>query len=186
KSVAELVNFAKAHPDQANYATSAPGFTIATELLKLKTGMPGQAIPYKSSNESTLSVLSGQTLLTIADPPPLVPQVKSGKMRALAVTGGKRLDELPDVSSMAEVGLPDVNIGLWSGLFVPAATPLAIAKKLETELRRVIQAPDVREKLKALAVTPGGISSDEFRRMIEADIQTTADVVKAANLTFVE
>jgi len=186
KSVAELVNFAKDHPDRANYATSAPGFTIATELLKLKTGMPGQAIPYKSSNESTLSVLSGQTLFTIADPPPLVAQVKSGKMRALAVTGGKRLDELPDVPSMAEVGLPDVNIGLWSGLFVPAATPAAITEKLETQLRRVIGAPDVQEKLKALAVTPGGISSGEFRQMIEADIQKVAEVVKAANLTFVE
>src|SRR5262249_52112716 len=126
KNGAELGNFAKDHPHQANYAPSAPGFTLATALLKLKTGTPGPGVPYKSSNESTLSVLSGQTLLTIADPPPLVPQVKSGKMRALAVTGGKRLDELPDVPSMAEVGLPDVSTGLWSGLFVPAATPAGI------------------------------------------------------------
>jgi tripartite-type tricarboxylate transporter receptor subunit TctC len=186
KTVADLVAWAKAHPDKANYATSAPGFTIATELLKLKTGMPGVAIPYKSSNESVLSVISGQTLLTIADPPPAVPLVKGGQLPALAVTGATRLGELPDVPSMAEAGLPEVNIGLWSGLFVPAGTPPAIAQKLETELRRAIQAPEVADKLKALGVDPGGIPGDELRRLIEADIKLTADVVKAAHLTFEE
>ncbi len=186
KSVAELVAWAKQHPDQANYATSAPGFTIATELLKLKTGMPGQAIPYKSSNESVVSVLSGQTLLTIADPPPTVPLVNGGQLRALAVTGARRAAELADVPSMAEAGLPEVAIGLWSGLFVPAGTPPAIAGKLETELRRAVQAPEVRDKLKALAVDPGGVPSDDFRRMIEADIKTVTDVVKAAKLEFAE
>jgi len=186
KSVADLVAWAKSHPDKTNYATSAPGFTIATELLKLKTGMPGVAIPYKSSNEMVLSVISGQTLLTIADPPPTVPLVKGGRLRALAVTGAKRLAELPDVPSMAEAGLPDVNIGLWSGLFAPAGTPPAITQKLETELRRAIQSPEVADKLKVLGVDPGGIPSDELRRLIEADIKLTADVVKAANLTFEE
>jgi tripartite-type tricarboxylate transporter receptor subunit TctC len=186
KTVAEMVAWAKAHADKANYATSAPGFTIAIELLKLKTGMPGVAIPYKSSNESVLSVFSGQTLLTIADPPPTVPLVKGGQLRALAVTGGKRLAELPDVPSMAEAGLPEVNIGLWSGLFAPAATPPAITQKLEAELRRAIQSPEVADKLRALGVEPGGIASDELRRLIEADIKLTADVVKAANLTFEE
>jgi tripartite-type tricarboxylate transporter receptor subunit TctC len=185
-TVAELVAWAKAHPDKANYATSAPGFTIATELLKLKTGMPGVAIPYKSSNESVLSVLSEQTLLTIADPPPTVPQVKGGQLRALAVTGAKRSAELPDVPSMAELGLPDVNIGLWSGLFVPAGTPPPIAQKIEGELRRVVQSPDVGDKLRALGVDPGGIPSDDFRRLIEDDIKVFVAVVKAANLTFEE
>jgi tripartite-type tricarboxylate transporter receptor subunit TctC len=186
KTVAELVAWAKANPDKANYATSAPGFTIATELLKLKTGMPGVAIPYKSSNESVLSVLSGQTLLTIADPPPTVPLVKAGQLRALAVTGAKRSAELPDVPSMAEAGLPDVNIGLWSGLFLPAAAPPAITQKIETALRRAIQSPDVADKLKALAVDPGGIPSDDFRHMIDGDIKVYGDVVKAAHLTFEE
>jgi len=186
KSVADLVAWAKANPDKANYATSAPGFTIATELLKLKTGMPGVAIPYKSSNEMVLSVISGQTLLTIADPPPTVPLVKGGQLRALAVTGAKRLAELPDVPSMAEAGLPDVNIGLWSGLFAPAGTPPPITQKLEDALRRAIQSPQVADKLKALGVEPGGIPSDELRHLIEADIKLTADVVKAANLTFEE
>ncbi|HEV2956271.1 MAG TPA: tripartite tricarboxylate transporter substrate-binding protein [Xanthobacteraceae bacterium] len=186
KSVADMVAWAKAHADKANYATSAPGFTIATELLKLKTGMPGVAIPYKSSNEMVLSVISGQTLLTISDPPPAVPLIKGAQLRALAVTGAKRLAELPDVPSMAEAGFPEVNMGLWSGLFAPAATPPAITQKLESELRRAIQSPEVADRLRALGVDPGGIPSEELRRLIEADIKLTADVVKAANLTFEE
>ena len=87
---------------------------------------------------------------------------------------------------MAEAGLPDVNTGLWSGLFVQAATPPPIVRKLEETLRRAIADPDVSVKLKAMAVNPGGNSSDEFRAIIDADIKTTAEVVKAANLTFAE
>src|SRR5438874_3734164 len=186
KTVPELVAWMKANPDKSNYATSSPAFTIATELFKLKTGAPGQPIPYKSSGESLVSVVGGQTLLTIADGPPTVPLVKVGQVRALAVTGSKRSAELPDVPSMAEAGLPQVTTGLWSGLFVPAATPAPIVKKLEETLRRAIADPDVSVKLKAMAVNPGGNSSDEFRAIIDADIKTTAEVVKAANLTFAE
>jgi tripartite-type tricarboxylate transporter receptor subunit TctC len=186
KDVKELAAWMKAHPDKANYATSSPAFTIATELFKLKTGAPGQPIPYKSSNESLVSVISGQTLLTIADGPPTVPQVKGGKVKALAVTGSARSAELPDVPSMAEAGLPEVNTKLWSGLFVQAATPTPIVKKLEETLRKVIADPDVNAKLKAMAVDPGGGSSEEFRAMIDADIKTTAEVVKAAQLEFKE
>jgi len=184
KTVPELVAWMKANPDKSNYATSSPAFTIATELFKLKTGAPSQAIPYKSSGESLVAVMGGQTLLTIADGPPTVPLVKGGKVRALAVTGSERSAELPDVPSMKEVGFADVNTGLWSGLFVPAATPAPVVKKLEETLRRVIADPDVNGKLKAMAVTPGGGPSEEFRAMIDADIKTVADVVKAANLEF--
>jgi tripartite-type tricarboxylate transporter receptor subunit TctC len=185
-NVKELVAWMKANPDKSNYATSSPAFTIATELFKLKTGAPGQAIPYKSSNESLVSVLGGQTLLTIADGPPTVPMVKGGQVKALAVTGSVRSAELPDVPSMAEAGLPEVNTALWSGLFVQAATPTPIVKKLEETLRKAIADPDVNAKLKAMAVDPGGNASEEFRAMIDADIKTTAEVVKAANLKFEE
>ncbi len=186
QDVKQLVAWMKANPDKSNYATSSPAFTIATELFKLKTAAPGQAIPYKSSNESLVSVISGQTLLTIADGPPTVPQVKCGKVRALAVTGSERSAELPDVPTMAEVGLPEVNTKLWSGLFVQAATPAPIVKKLEETLRRAIADPDVSAKLKAMAVNPGGNASEEFLAMIDADIKTTEAVVKAANLEFKE
>jgi tripartite-type tricarboxylate transporter receptor subunit TctC len=184
KNVSELVAWAKQHPDRANYATTSPAFTIATELLKLKTGMPGVAIPWKSSTEMLLCVISEQCLVAIADGPPSVPMVKAGKVHALAVTGSERSPELPDVPSMAEQGFPEVNIHLWSGVFAPAGTPPAIAKKLEATLRQAILAPDVSDKLKAMAVNPGGTSSDDFRRMIDADIKVYESVVQAAHLTF--
>ncbi|HVV63344.1 MAG TPA: tripartite tricarboxylate transporter substrate binding protein [Pseudolabrys sp.] len=186
KSVKELVAYAKAHPDKANYATSSPAFTIATELLKLKTGMPGTAIPYKSSNESNLSVVAAQTLLTISDGPPAVPLVKGGKTRALAVTGAERSPELPDVPSMAEAGLPEVNVKLWSGFFVQAGTPAPIVKKLEAALVKALGDTTVKQRLAAMAVTPGGPTGDEFRKLIDADIKNYEEVVKAAKLSFPE
>src|SRR5262245_35907546 len=131
KTVSDLVAYGKANPDKSNYATSSPAFTITTELFKLKTGMPALAIPYKSSNEMMLSIAGGQTLFSIADGPPTVPLVQGGKVRALAVTGAVRSSELPDVPSMAEAGFPEVNIGLWSGVFAPAAAPPAVTNALE-------------------------------------------------------
>src|ERR1700689_3855939 len=130
-NVKDFVEWMKQHPDKANYASSSPAFTITTELLKLKSGMPGTMIPYKSSNEMDLSVMEGQTALSIADGPPTIPQVKAGKVKAIAVTGKDRSSELPDVPSMAEAGYPDVDVHLWSGVFAPSATPAPIVAKLQ-------------------------------------------------------
>jgi tripartite-type tricarboxylate transporter receptor subunit TctC len=184
KSVKDLVAYGKAHPEKSNYATSSPAFTITAELFKLKTGMPGVGIPYKSSNEMMLSVAAGNTLFSIADGPPTVPLAKGGKIRALAVTGSERSSELPDVPSMAEAGFPDVNINLWSGIFVSIHTPADIVKKLDAAFRQALADPDVRSKLKTMAVEPGGGSTEEFRKKIDADIKAYGEVVKAANLTF--
>jgi tripartite-type tricarboxylate transporter receptor subunit TctC len=184
KSVKDLVAYGKANPDKSNYATSSPAFTIASELFKLKTGMPGVAIPYKSSNEMMLSIAGGNSLFSIADGPPTVPLVQGGKVRALAVTGSERSHELPDVPSMAEAGFPEVDVGLWSGLFVSVETPPAIVRKLDVELRKALADAGVRDKLKAMAVNPGGGPGEEFRKLIETDIKKFGDVVKAANLTF--
>lgn len=183
-TVKDFVAWMKAHPDKANYASSSPAFTITTELLKLKTGMPGTAIPYKSSNEMILSVIQGQTAMTIADGPPTVPQVKAGKVKALAVTGKDRSPELPDVPSMAEAGYPSVDVHLWSGVFAPAATPAPIIDKLQKAFAQTITDAGVAAKLKALAVNPGGATPDEFRHIIDSDIAKYRDVVKAANLKF--
>ena len=185
KSVQELVAWAKANPQRSNYASSSPAFTIPTELFKLKTGMPAQQIPYKSTNEMALSVVAGQTLFTIADPSAVVPLAQSGKIRALAVAGAARLAALPDVPTMAEVGLADVDIRpQWSGAFVVAGTPPAIAAKLEAELRRALADAGVRDKIRAITYEPGGGTGEEFARRIDGDIRIFSDVVRAANLKF--
>lgn len=184
KSVQDLVAWAKANPEKSNYGTSSPAFTIACELLKLKTGMPAVAIPYKSSNESNLAIVGGQTLFTISDGPPVVPLVRGGKIRALAVTGAERSPELPDTPSMSEIGLPDVDTQLWSGFFVPAGTPDPVVRKLTAEFAKVLADASVQDGLKKMAVKPGGPVGDAFRRRINDDIKAFADVVKAAKLTF--
>lgn len=184
KNLKELVAWAKANPDKSNYGTSSPAFTIASELFKLKTGMPAVAIPYKSSNESNLSVIGGQSLFTISDGPPVMPLITGGKIRALAVTGSERSPELPDVPSMAEAGFPEVDTQLWSGFFVPAGTSERIISKLTADLGKALADPGVQDGLKKMAVNPGGPTGDAFKKRIDADIKTFADIVKAANLTF--
>jgi tripartite-type tricarboxylate transporter receptor subunit TctC len=146
--------------------------------------MPSVAIPLKSSNEMILCVMQQQCLLSISDGPPAIPQINAGKVRALAVTGSERSPQLPNVPSMGESGLPDVNTKLWSGFFAPAKTPPAIVATLEEGLRRAITDPGVAAKLREMAVTPGGTTSAEFRKMIDADIQNYVAVAKAANLKF--
>ncbi len=184
-SLKDLVVFAKANPEKANYPSSSPAFTIPAELFKLKTGMPGQTIPYKSTNEMLLSIAAGQTLFGFADPPIAIPLVQGGKIRALAMTGPGRLPELPDVPTVAESGFGNIDIRLqWIGAFVTAATPATIVRKLEATLRQVLSDPAVRDKFKAVAYSPDGRPGEEFRQLIDADIKAYADVVKAANLSF--
>ena len=183
-TVKELVKFAKQHPDKANYPSTSPAFVIPMEELKLASGMPCVMIPYKSSAEMILSVIEGQTMMTIVDPPPTVPQVKAGNLKALAVTGNERLAELPNVPSIAEAGYPSVDVHLWSGMFAPIGTPPAIVAKLEKALAEAIHDPGVSTKLKALAINPSNDTPEQFKQLIESDIVKFRGVVKAANLKF--
>ena len=186
KTAKELIEWTKAHPDLANYGTSSPAFTLPTELFKLRTGAKGVAIPYKSSGEMLLGVISGNTAMAIIDPPPASGQVQAGKLRALAVTGAKRTRELPDVPTMAEAGVPGVVVGLWSGFFVPHGTPKAIIEKLAKEMRDVILNTPVRDQLITMAVNPVGNSPEEFGHLIEDEIKLWEGVVKEGNLKFSE
>jgi tripartite-type tricarboxylate transporter receptor subunit TctC len=181
KSVAELVAYAKANADKTNYATSSATFQLVTELFKQKTGAPMQAIPYKSANEMVLAVVSGQVTTTIADSGPVSPQVRSGTVRALAVTAQKRMEDFPDVPTMKEAGA-DVDAIIWTGVFAPKATPPEIAKKLEAEFMKIAKLPDVAARLKAIGVDAVGTSTDEFTKIIQSDIIRWGDLVKSANI----
>jgi tripartite-type tricarboxylate transporter receptor subunit TctC len=148
KNLKEFVAWMKQRPDKANYSSSSPAFTIVIELLKLKSGMPGTMIPYKSSAEMNFAVISGQVAMTIADGPPTIPQVLAGKERALAVTTAERSPDLPNVPTMIETGYPDVSATFWNGVFAPAGTPPAVVAKLEKALNEAVLDPDVAGKLK--------------------------------------
>jgi tripartite-type tricarboxylate transporter receptor subunit TctC len=183
-TVKELVAYAKQHPDKANYPSTSPSFVIPMEELKLASGMPAVMIPYKSSEEMVLSVMQGQTMMTIVDPPPTVPQVKAGKLKALAVTGNERLAELPNVPSMAEAGFPSVDVHLWNGMFAPTGTPPAIVAKLEKSLAEAIHDPLVSARLKGMAINPSNDTPAQFKELIESDIVKFRNVVQAAHLKF--
>jgi tripartite-type tricarboxylate transporter receptor subunit TctC len=184
KNAKDLVAWTKANNDKANYATSSPAFTLPSELFKMKSGANGTAIPYKSSGESILAVIAGNAAMTVVDPPPMVPQVQGGKLRALAVLSKERFPDLPDVPTMSEAGFPDVNVSLWSGFFVPAGTPKPIVDKIHKELNAVITQSEVKDKLRGMAVRPTGTGTAEFTRVIADEQKMWSDVIKAGNLKF--
>ena len=181
KSLTDLVAYAKMNPDKANYSSSSAAFQLATELFKQKTGVPMQMIPYKGANDSVTAVISGEVTATIADAGPVTSQVNGGKARALAVTAPKRIDSLPDVPTMKEAGA-DVEAMLWSGIFAPVATPPEIVRKLEAEFVRIARLPDVVSRLKLLNIESVGNSSEEFSRVIAADLERWRTVARAGNV----
>ena len=181
-SMKELIGFAKTHPDKANYSGSAGIFQLALELLKSRTGTHIQYIPYKGTNEAINAVMAGDVLMTMADTGPASGPLKGGKVRALAVTAPRRLSAYPDVPTMEEAGIPDMVVQSWAGLFAPAGTPAAIVRKLQDEVARVVKLPDVRERMAALQVEPEGNTSEQFARLIAADLARWRDVARIGNI----
>jgi len=181
-SVRELIEYAKRNPAKANYGSSAAAFQIATELFKQKTGTEFVHIPYKSSGESVQAVVSGQVTMTICDPPPASGPLRAGTARALAITSSQRHPSWPDVPTLAEAGVPEVEVWLWTAFFAPARTPPAIVARLQKEVARVVRLPDVREGLAKLGVDPVGGSSEELGTRLARDIEKWTAVAREANI----
>jgi tripartite-type tricarboxylate transporter receptor subunit TctC len=182
RSVKDLVDFAKANPAQANYASTSGVFQLTNELFKLKTGTAFEMIPFKGSNEMIQGVLTGQATMGFIDPSALMPQVKAGTIRILASTGARRKPDLPDIPTMAEAGVQGVVVSGYTGLQVPAATPDAIVLKLEKEVNEIIKAPDVIERFKTLGVYAVGGTGAEQAAQVTKDLAVWRDVVKKANI----
>jgi tripartite-type tricarboxylate transporter receptor subunit TctC len=182
RSVKELVAYAKANPGKSNYASSAGIFQITTEMFKQRTGTSIEMIPYKSSGESVQAVIGGQVMMTIVDPPPATGALKAGTLRGLAVTSGKRHPSWPDLPTMAEAGVPDMEVPVWTAFFAPAKTPPAIVARLQKEVARVVQTPEVRERFAQMGLDPVGGSSDDLGRRVGRDIEKWTAVAKAANI----
>jgi tripartite-type tricarboxylate transporter receptor subunit TctC len=182
KSVKELIAYVKTNPGKANYASSAGIFQITTEMFKQRTGTAIEMIPYKSSGESVQAVIGGQVMMTIVDPPPASGPIKAGTLRALAVTSGSRHPSWPDVPTMAEAGVADMEVPVWTAFFAPAKTPPAIIARLQKEVARVVQTPEVRERFAQMGLDPVGGSSEDLGRRVARDIEKWTAVAKAANI----
>lgn len=182
KSLKDLIAYAKTNPAKANYSSTSAIFQLTSELFNAKAGVKFEHIPFKSGGEVVTAILSGQVTMAFADAGPALPQIKAGKLLALATSGAKRFPELPDLPTMKEAGLDGVEVDGFSGLVAPAGTPSAIVKKLEGEVNAIIKLADVQERLKQIGLVPAGGTGAEFRAMIARDIPLWTAVAKAANI----
>jgi tripartite-type tricarboxylate transporter receptor subunit TctC len=150
-------------------------------MFKQMTGTDMKHIPYKGSAASITAVISGDVQLTIVDSPPLMPQLTSGRVRALAVTTPKRAAAMPDLPAVAE-SLPGYEMALWIGVFAPAGTARDISSKLNAEIVRVVNLPDIRDRLAGMGVEPLGNSSEQMADWIRGEIAKFGPVVKAGDI----
>jgi tripartite-type tricarboxylate transporter receptor subunit TctC len=184
KSVQELIALAKAKPGQIGFATAGNGTGghLAGELLKLLAGIDLLHVPYKGSAPALVDVISGQVPLTLISINTALPQIKSGRVRALAVSGAHRSSVLPEVPTMMEAGVRGYESSTWYGVLAPKATPRAVVMKLNQEIVAILKLPDVKERLLADGAEPVGNTPEEFGAFIKSEIAKWAKVIKAAGL----
>ena len=180
KSVTELVAFARAHPGELNYAGTGLGAAanLSAELFKSMTGTQMVGVSYKSAAPALTDLIAGQTQLMFATSLSVMPHIRSSRLRALGVTTAKRTVALPELPTIAEAGVPGFEATTWHGVFVPAGTPAAIVDKLNTEINRLLQLPDVLERLAALGAEVVGGTPREFADHIQREIPKWAKVIR--------
>jgi tripartite-type tricarboxylate transporter receptor subunit TctC len=181
KNLAELVALAKREPGKLNYASLGNGTAahLGMEMLKSAAGIDVTHVPYKGSAPAVADLLGGQVQMMVDGLPSSLPQVKAGKLRAIALTSLHRAPSLPELPTIAET-YPGFYADAWSGLFAPKGTPQAVVDKLSNEVQRILRLPDVREKLAALGAEPVGSTQAEFAAHVKREIDKWAKVVKSS------
>jgi len=184
RTVKELIAVARARPGQLNYGSSGNGSAshLATEYFKLLTKTDMLAIAYKGTGPLVTDLIAGQTQLTINGVPPLYPHVQSGRLRGLAVANAKRVALMPDLPTAIEAGVPGYEVITWFGPLAPAKTPRDIIVKMNAELLKILQRPDLKERLAAEGADPLGSTPEQFGAHIKTEMERWAKVVKAANI----
>lgn len=184
-SVADFIQYAKRNPGKLNMASSGNGTSIhlAGELFKSKAGVFMVHFPYRGSGPALLDMIGGNMDVMFDNLPSALPQIKAGKLKALAVTSSKRSSALPDAPTVEEAGgasLKGFEASSWFGLLAPSAMPAAQVQRLQQETAKALERPEIKEKLVAQGAIPGGNSPAEFAKHIEAEIAKWAGVVKAS------
>jgi tripartite-type tricarboxylate transporter receptor subunit TctC len=184
KDVAELAALAKSKPGKLSYASSGAGSLqhIAAEMFKSVAGVDVVHVPYKGSGQAVIDLISGQVDMNFDSIPAVIQHVKSGKLRAIAVTAKKRASGLPEVPAIAESGYPDYDLTTWWGLFAPAGTPPEIVAKIHRDTLAALQNAEVKERFATLSVDPGGGTSREFATYVADEIAKYDALVKRLNI----
>ena len=180
KDLRELIALAKAKPGTLSFGSSGAGTAshLAGELLKSAAQIDITLVPYKGQAPATADLLGGQITMMFNNPITSLSHVKAGKLRALAVSTGKRFSQLPEVPTVAESGLPGFDVGFWLGLLAPAGTPRSIVDKLNAAMVKALRDPEVVQRMAGLGVEIIGNSPDDFARVVRSDIVKWGKVVK--------
>jgi tripartite-type tricarboxylate transporter receptor subunit TctC len=180
----ELIALAKAKPGQLNYATTGAGGSghLANEMMNMLAGIKTQHVPYKGAGPALIDIMAGQVQIFINNPLTMIPHVKSGRIKAIAITGDTRTAALPQVPTFTEAGLPGLEVSPWFAVLAPAGTPKAIISKLTTEIARIVAMPDVLEFFATQGLAPFYSTPEQLGALMKNDLAKWAKVVKAAGI----
>lgn len=184
KNLAELVALLKAQPGKSNYGSNGNGTAqhlIGTQFQNL-TGTEVQHVPYKGSGPLATDLLGGQITMSFDTVTPVLPHIKAGKLRALAVTTGRRSGALPDVPTLEEAGLKGFDIGTWFGVLAPAATPKDVLARLNAEMVKIIKSPEFGKRMAEIGAEPIGNTSEQMAQQIKVETEKFARLVKEAKV----
>ncbi|HTN27822.1 MAG TPA: tripartite tricarboxylate transporter substrate binding protein [Burkholderiales bacterium] len=186
KSASDVVKIAREKPGALNFSSSgnATPSHLMLERFKLSAKVQITHVPYKGSAPALNDIMAGRIDGTLDSLPALLAQIKSGKVRALAVSGRERAAPLPDVPTLAEAGFPDLVVNTWFGIAAPAATPAEIVQRLNQEILAAVQSPEVKARFDELSFVPAPMTAAETQRFIQTEIERWRPVVAAAGITF--
>ncbi len=184
KTVKDLITMAKAKPGLLLYASTGNGGSphLATELFKKEAKIDIVHIPYKGTPPAVTDLIAGQVSMMFANTLTVLPYVKSGRLRALGISGAKRSAAIPELPTIAESGLPGFEAGTWFGMLAPTGTPKDITTRLTAETRKIVQTKAVHDSLIAQGADPIGSTAEEFRAKIHADVVKWGDLIRASGI----
>lgn len=185
KTLADVVAAAKKNPAKITYGSPGNGTSIhlAGVMLEKASGIQLTHVPYKGSNPAMMDALAGNVDLLVSSVPSAIGQIKSGKLRAIAVTSASRSTSLPDTPTLAEAGLKGFNVSTWYGIFMPRNTPTPVVDKVNAEVNKLLSMPEIKEAIQAQGAEPQSMSVPAFEKFFQADFQASKAVVEASGAT---
>lgn len=184
KTLAELIAYAKANPGKLTYASSGAGGSphLAGEMLKQRTGIDALHVPYKGAAPAMNDVMGGTVSMGFKTASGVTSTIQAGRLRAIAIASDKRLPQLPDVPTLAELGFKDFEVSSWSGLFAPKGTPPEIIKTIADATIEILKSPEVRKQLEGMGAIPVGSTPAEFQKYVRSEIEKWGVVAKTAKI----